>query len=155
MRRFPADPMMELPPGTKTQCAGNDNDAPDLFGDAEDLEDAGDGVEPLPPYLQTLFNVAGVPPGLGCGDTLTWIDASGTSTEFKRARVCVEAGGAWIEFTLSWTTGREQRLRTTRYLNVVALEDSGGFSDAEPLATAAGRLLTDFRAATVDLLLTH
>ncbi len=157
MKRFAWGDLLMAPPGDANPHFGTpDEGTPALFADetwptpAEE-----DDREPLPPYMAQLFEVAGVPATLDNGQTLYWSNAACTSSRFSQAQVHIEPLGAWVEFTLVWSNSRRQRMRTTRYLDVVALEDSLGLDGAEPVTLASGRLLVDFRAAVAELMVRH
>ena len=114
-----------------------------------------DYVEPLPEYMLDLFSSAGITGCMEPGQRLEWNNISATAGQFSCANACVDGEGQWVEFRLKWLTGRVQRLRLSRYMNVLALEDSAGIADAETIAVASARVLLDFRSAAGDLMLTH
>ncbi len=157
MKRFAWGDLLMAPPGDADSHFGTpDEGTPGLFADeAWPTPAEEDDREPLPPYMVHLFEVAGVPSNLDNGQTLYWSNAASTSARFSQAQVRIEPLGAWVEFTLVWANERRQRMRTTRYLDVVALEDSLGLNGTEPVTLASGRLLVDFRAAVAELMVRH
>ncbi len=143
-----------LPPGHEA------NPQPELFHPdtafqppAEPGRD--DYVEPLPEYMLDLFSSAGITGCMEPGQQLEWNNMSHTAGQFSDASASVASDGQWIEFRLRWLTGRVQRLRLSRYMNVLALEDTAGIADAETIAVASARVLLDFRTGASELMLTH
>lgn len=159
MNRYPWNALLMPPPDLgNPYFATPDENTPGLFDENAQSPMApadADDREPLPPYVAQLFEVAGVPTSLDNGQVLQWSDVARTSARFVEARAQVDDRGAWIEFSLLWSSGRRQCMRTTRYLDVVALQDSSGLQGNEPVTLASGRLLADFRDAVQELMVRH
>lgn len=111
--------------------------------------------EPMPAYIQDLFETAGAPRDLVAGQTLAWTNAAQTSSRYHRAEVQVDDEAQWAELRLTLATGRRLRLRVSRYADVLLLEDTAGVAAADSLSVAGARIALEFARAVGQLMITH
>ncbi len=112
-------------------------------------------AEPLPDFVQDMFEVAGIPRSMGAGESLSWTNACKTSTKFQSAHAQVNADATWFELTVMYQTGRNQRLRCNRYGDMLVLEDSAGIEPNGMLQNSVAAALLDFANATKQLMVRH
>lgn len=111
--------------------------------------------EEMPPYIQDLLELAGVPRTMTAGQILVWTNACQTSSEFEHVEAEVHPEGLWVEFRVQFSTARKLRLRTGRFEEVLAIEDSAGMSGADSTSTASARVALDCARAVGQLLIRH
>lgn len=113
------------------------------------------GPEPLPDYIQDMFEVAGIPRSMGAGESLHWTNACKTSTKFLSAQAQVSPDATWFELAMVHQTGRSQRLRCNRYGDMLAWEDSAGADPNGLVQNCIAAALLDFSSATRQLMVRH
>lgn len=137
------------PPGDDRKTAG-------LFGELEDeLVAALPDREPMPEYIQRMFEVAGVPRNIAAGECLIWVNACKMSAKYETASARVNDDASWFELRVTGQTGRTQRLRCNRYGDLLEFEDSAGTDASTQLQNVIANVLLDFKEATHQLLIMH
>lgn len=111
--------------------------------------------DPMPDYIQDMFEVAGVPRSMSAGESLNWLNGCKTSVKFESACAKVDVESAWFELAIQHQSGRRQRLRCTRYGDLVAIEDSAGIDSNGLIQAAVATILLDFKAASSQLMVKH
>lgn len=111
--------------------------------------------DPMPDYIQDMFEVAGVPRSMSAGESLSWFNGCKTSVKFESACAKVDVDSAWFELSIQHQSGRRQRLRCTRYGDLVAIEDSAGIDSNGLIQAAVATILLDFKAASSQLMVKH
>lgn len=112
-------------------------------------------AEPMPSYIQDMFEVAGVPRSMRAGESLQWFNGCKTSVKYESASAKVHTDASWFELVIVHQSGRGQRLRCTRYGDLVALEDSAGVDANGMIQNTMAGMLLDFCAATRQLMVKH
>lgn len=112
-------------------------------------------AEPMPGYIQDMFDVAGVPRSMRAGESLQWFNGCKTSVKYESASASVHSDASWFELVIVHQSGRGQRLRCSRYGDLMALEDSAGVDANGLIQTTMAGMLLDFSAATRQLMVKH
>ncbi len=141
-------PYLFEPPRNETDTNGMLELETELMADQPD-------ADPMPDYIQDMFEVAGVPRSIGSGESLQWFNGCRTSVKYESACAQVAADSSWFELRIVHQSGRSQRLRCSRYGDLVALDDSVGIEAEGLIQTAVATFLLEFKAASRQLMVKH
>lgn len=112
-------------------------------------------AEPMPDFIQDMLEVAGIPRSISAGECLHWFNGCKTSIKYESASVKIDVNAGWFELTINHQSGRLQRLRCTRYGDLVTLDDTAGIDANGLVQTAIASVLLDFKAASNQLMVKH
>lgn len=112
-------------------------------------------AELMPTYIQDMFEVADIPRSIRAGESLEWCNGCKVSVKYDFAKVLVSIDAEWFELAINHQTGQKQRMRISRYGDLLAYEDSVGVPENLTLQNLIATMLLEFSKATSQLMVKH